>query len=242
MSAGPANEASQALTFVVDANSDPGLFSAGPAVDAATGHLTFSPAAGASGVAVVELVLTDDGGTVDGGVDRSPVHTLTITLQAGGLYQTKEAIREALVTELLSGAVDRNEERRINEAIERIDKSLRPDRWVSDDRLDPKHGKKVFDEERKAVHELMKIDAPSPVVTDAIQGLTDIDEQLALLAVADATAAGGDVRHLQHAQRELDRATAHLAKGEYDKAIDRYRNAWSEAQKAMSKPGSWELL
>jgi CSLREA domain-containing protein len=242
MSAGPANEASQALTFVVDANSDPGLFSAGPAVDAATGHLTFSPAAGASGVAVVELVLTDDGGTVDGGVDRSQVHTLTITLQAGGLYQTKEAIREALVTELLSGAVDRNEERRINEAIERIDKSLRPDRWVSDDRLDPKHGKKVFDEERKAVHELMKIDAPSPVVTDAIQGLTDIDEQLALLAVADATAAGGDVRHLQHAQRELDRATAHLAKGEYDKAIDRYRNAWSEAQKAMSKPGSWELL
>jgi len=156
---------------------------------------------------------------------------LTITFQAGGLYQTKEAIREALVTELLSG--DKDTEKRIDKAIERIDKSLRPDRWISDDRLDPKQGKKVFDEERKAVHELMKIDDPSPVVTDAILGLTGIDEQLALLAVADATAAGGDIRHLQHAQRELDRAAAHLGKGEYDKAISHYRNAWREAQKVI---------
>jgi len=231
VSAGPPNEASQALTFVVGANSAPGLFLVGPAVDAATGHLTFSPVGGASGVAVVDLLLTDDGGIVNGGVDRSPVHTLTITFQAGGLYQTKEAIREALVTELLSG--DKDTEKRIDKAIERIDKSLRPDRWISDDRLDPKQGKKVFDEERKAVHELMKIDDPSPVVTDAILGLTGIDEQLALLAVADATAAGGDIRHLQHAQRELDRAAAHLGKGEYDKAISHYRNAWREAQKVI---------
>ena len=37
------------------------------------------------------------------------------------------------------------------------DKSLDPKLWVDDTHLDPKHGKKVFDDQGKAVKELGKL-------------------------------------------------------------------------------------
>lgn len=71
----------QALEFIVQANSNPGLFSAGPAVDAVTGNLSFDLAADAFGVASITLVLRDDGGTANSGVDTSSPVTFNITVQ-----------------------------------------------------------------------------------------------------------------------------------------------------------------
>jgi len=67
------------LTFDVTGNSNPGLFSAGPAV-AADGTLTYTPTSGVTGNATLSLVLRDNGGTSGGGVDTSAVHTFTITV------------------------------------------------------------------------------------------------------------------------------------------------------------------
>jgi hypothetical protein len=58
ISAGPADESGQALNFIVT-NDNTTLFSTQPAV-AANGTLTFTPAADASGTAIVTLALTDD--------------------------------------------------------------------------------------------------------------------------------------------------------------------------------------
>ena len=81
MSPGPADEASQALTFLVTTDND-GLFSVLPAVNATTGTLTYTPAANASGSATVTVRLKDDGGTANGGVDTSGPQTFTITVNA----------------------------------------------------------------------------------------------------------------------------------------------------------------
>ena len=81
ISAGPANEAGQTLTFNVTNNTNAALFSAGPAV-AANGTLTYTPAANASGVAIITIEIDDDGGTADGGVDISPTQSFTITVTA----------------------------------------------------------------------------------------------------------------------------------------------------------------
>lgn len=78
IAAGPADEVGQALTFVVTANSAPGLFASGPAVDESSGDLTFTP--NGSGSADITVELRDDGGTVDGGDDTSDPVTFTITL------------------------------------------------------------------------------------------------------------------------------------------------------------------
>ncbi len=75
ISAGPADEAMQSLTFTVT-NDNNALFTVQPDIDEVTGDLTFTIAAGAVGTATVTVTLMDDGGTANGGVD-----SLTLTFQ-----------------------------------------------------------------------------------------------------------------------------------------------------------------
>src|SRR5262249_53230641 len=76
ISAGPPDEASsQTLTFVVTGNSNPGLFSAGPAISAA-GTLSYTPATNANGSASITLVLQDSGG----GPNTTVPQSFTITV------------------------------------------------------------------------------------------------------------------------------------------------------------------
>lgn len=84
ISAGPANESGQVLTFIVTGNTNPALFAAtgAPAVDGVTGDLTYENEPDANGTAVIDLVLMDDGGTLNGGVDTSPPQTFSITFNA----------------------------------------------------------------------------------------------------------------------------------------------------------------
>ena len=80
ISAGPANESTQALTFAVT-NSANALFAVQPAI-ASNGTLTYTPAANATGTATVTVRLTDNGGVLNGGVDTSAAVTFTITVNA----------------------------------------------------------------------------------------------------------------------------------------------------------------
>ena len=78
-SAGPANEQDQSLFFLIS-NDNPDLFQIQPSVLASTGEVSFTPAADAFGSAQVELILLDDGGDANGGVNSSPPQTFTITI------------------------------------------------------------------------------------------------------------------------------------------------------------------
>jgi VCBS repeat-containing protein len=78
ISAGPADEASQVLSFVVT-NDNAGLFSEQPAISA-DGTLTYTPGANANGAANVTVVLKDNGGTARGGVNISAPQSFVITL------------------------------------------------------------------------------------------------------------------------------------------------------------------
>ena len=83
ISAGPANEAGQTLTFNLT-NDNNALFSTQPSI-AANGTLTYTPAANANGSATVTVTsLQDNGGTANGGVDTfTPIaNTFTITVTA----------------------------------------------------------------------------------------------------------------------------------------------------------------
>jgi large repetitive protein len=80
ISAGPSDESAQTLTFTVT-NDNNSLFSAQPDVDEATGDLTYTPAAAQTGSALVTVVLSDNGGTANGGDDTSGQQTFTITVR-----------------------------------------------------------------------------------------------------------------------------------------------------------------
>ncbi|MFO1495720.1 MAG: Ig-like domain-containing protein [Lysobacterales bacterium] len=79
ISAGPADESGQTLSFNITGNTNPALFSAAPAVSP-TGTLTYTPAANAVGSATITLTLSDNGGTANGGIDTSTPQTFTITV------------------------------------------------------------------------------------------------------------------------------------------------------------------
>ncbi|MCP9785970.1 cadherin-like domain-containing protein, partial [Cyanobium sp. N5-Cardenillas] len=75
---GGADEAGQALSFLVS-NNNSALFSVQPSIDA-SGRLTYTPAANASGTATVSVRIRDSGGTANGGVDTSAIQTFLITV------------------------------------------------------------------------------------------------------------------------------------------------------------------
>ena len=149
---------------------------------------------------------------------------------------------------LLPPTGDKKTDDRIEKAIEHVEKSLADELWLDDSHLSEK-GKKVFDEEEKAVKELMKIQQPD--VSGAISSLVyDADEVLALVAIEEAVAAaqaagcplGSEDRkckkvlgEIVKAQEEMVKAQKELDKGKPDKAIDHYKKAWEHAQKAMEK-------
>jgi hypothetical protein len=81
ISAGPADEAGQTLSFATTVGATTGslTFSAPPAISP-TGTLTFTPTAGTFGTATISSTLSDNGGTANGGVDTSAAQTFTITI------------------------------------------------------------------------------------------------------------------------------------------------------------------
>lgn len=81
ISSGPANESGQTLEFQVTGNTNTALFAAGPAISP-TGILTYTSAPDANGTATITIVLKDNGGTANGGVDTSAPQTFTITVNA----------------------------------------------------------------------------------------------------------------------------------------------------------------
>lgn len=79
MSPGRSSESWQQLEFELDFD-HPELFETPPALDAATGNLSYTPAANAYGTSTVTVKLKDDGGTDVGGIDESAPVIFTISV------------------------------------------------------------------------------------------------------------------------------------------------------------------
>jgi len=90
-----------------------------------------------------------------------------------------------------------------------------------------------------AVHTLMdlqkdkKTQIPSATLQGWINSLVSADQTLAQTEINDATSAGGDPKKLAEAQKEMAKASESASKGNYDDAIDHYRNAWNKAEESV---------
>lgn len=76
-----AGDTGQTVSFQVTGNTNSALFTVQPSVSP-TGVLTYTPAGNTSGTAAITIVLKDDGGTANGGVDTSAPQTFNITVSA----------------------------------------------------------------------------------------------------------------------------------------------------------------
>jgi hypothetical protein len=75
-----ANESGQTVSFIVN-NNNPSAFLVQPSISPA-GVLTFTPVAGPASTTTVTVQLQDNGGTANGGSDKSAVQTFLIQLTA----------------------------------------------------------------------------------------------------------------------------------------------------------------
>jgi hypothetical protein len=152
------------------------------------------------------------------------------------LNELKQVVRDTLKKLLPTG--NRKTDRSIQKAVRYIDGSLDPILWETDSTL-TQQGKKVFQQEKKAVQKLMKIKQPGTAIIDVIDTLVRIDYTLAQTAIDDALSNDGEVKKIAKAEKEMAKALEKIQKGDFDKVIGHYKKAWQHAWEALN-PSSYD--
>jgi len=163
-------------------------------------------------------------------------HTISATfkISSSGMKQAAKNILNPYLT---------NSDKKIRDAVEKaikhIDKSLETELWEDANHLTQK-GKKVFDEEKKAVKELTDKKFTGQFSVDALAAidyLLTADQNLAQVSISEVVCSGDPkcVHELQKANEEMTKAANERAQNDYDKAIDHFKKAWEHAQHAMKK-------
>lgn len=207
-----------------------------------------SPYFTANEVGDYTILLTVNDGLVDS--TNEDTNSVVITIEAPARALKLQAVAALIVYQ--------DESKEIAKAIKEINRSL-DEGWVigDDSRLDPKHGNKVFDREKHAVKELMKVvkdqakgkgknkvsDDALAAVEAAIADLVAADRILAETALGDVEPPADDgskqskkvAREIERAEKELAKAESEIGKGRFDKAIDNFKKAWTHAIKAAKE-------
>jgi hypothetical protein len=134
----------------------------------------------------------------------------------------------------------------ITNAIAHLDKALAPTLWQPDDRHLTSTGATVFNEDKAAMDELLKIGSPRPqVVSNAIPSIVSIDRAIAQLQYDDANTLINSITptnmtEYQKAKSELAAAYSELQKGiqdqssgNWDNSVGHFKNAWQHAVYAV---------
>ena len=182
---------------------------------------------------------------VGDGVTLGTVNVIKHVLMRASARQLKlDAITELLAAE--ENTTNKQTTKRIDKAIEKIWESLDPTLWIDEVHLHPKHGKKVFDEEKNAVDQLLEIlkdaeecGAVKSAIEEVIGKLVRADKMLADTAIGDAKALGSTdsrvIHEIKEADRKFSEALQELTRGKYNPALAKLREAWMHAEHALKK-------
>ena len=209
----------------------------------ATGTVTGQHVYSAPGTYSVTLSVTDD----DNGVGNNEMEVTVV-----GPDTAQETLIEYLRGLMPTG--DEKADKRIEKAVENIEKSLNEKFWEEGANSLSKYGKEVFEYEKKAVKELMKLLKDGDVLQDeadfVIQSLLSICSSLAIAVIEEdknsaaakgCTTEGTDskcdkiLREIAKAQEEMGKAQQEIGREDYDKAVEHYKKAWDHAMKAMKE-------
>lgn len=170
------------------------------------------------------------------------IHDLTVQGCLTSLRERKEQTIEALNQ---THSEEKKIEHGIDKMIDKIEKSLEDKLWQDEYAPNIKHGHKVFDNEKKAVKQGMKImkdkktaEEVKEMVKQAIDELISVDLHLAENQYKDAAQYGGTKKidhELEKAQKSLLKAYDELEKPncKYDDVIKHLKKSWEHSQKAI---------
>ena len=150
------------------------------------------------------------------------------------------ATPRAINVKVMNTLAPYKDNKKINDAIGKIQNVL-SNKWKDEWRLSGGETKKEFDDARDATRRLMDASKEKKVskvvknvADDAARKITKAEWLLAIVAIKDAEKVVKN-KKLDKAKDELNKGFEKEQKGEYDKAIDNYKSAWDEAQKAIRK-------
>ena len=190
------------------------------------------------GKKTVNLSLSNPTGGVTLGAPTAAV--LTIVDNDAPMTIKQQALAE--LTALRATVTDKDDGKKLDEAIEHLTKSLAAEWWVDASHLERKHGEKVFDEEKHAVKKLCELikDKHSSLPAAVLQGFIDrmfqADRQLASIAINEAVAAGVAKKKIDQARKDLAKGDAETGDGKCENGIEDYKNAWKHAARAKVSP------
>jgi len=153
------------------------------------------------------------------------------------VVQGARGLKHDVLAELIAlraSITDKQDSKRLDEAIEHLAKSLDAALWVDETHLELKHGERAFQEEKQTVKHLLDALKGEPtalsadVIQDFIERIVRADRLMAAVAIAEG-AGGGNAEKISNAQREFARGEAEAADGNPDQAIERYAHAWHDA-------------
>jgi len=140
---------------------------------------------------------------------------------------TPRIMKQNALEELSSLDVsEKKDQKRVEKAIKSLEKSLKEKQWLDDFTLSMK-GKKVFDNDKKAIKELTKI--KSIDVSEIINLLIESDRLLAQIEIDNVPTDTGIKKvnkQLDKANKAMDKAQKTLDKNKFEKAIDNFKKAW----------------
>lgn len=183
--------------------------------------------------------------------DNESLKDTAVRIITLGWEATPREVKENSIAQLQAAKTGKRKiDKKLDNAIEYINKSLDNKLWLADSHLEPKHGHKVFNEEKWAVIELMHLmrnnDTPQSVKAACqvvIDKLIKADDMLAKLAYDDALACAGSPKvdlelkkcekELEEAKKDLENMNNGAPNPKYYKAIDHYKKAWEHAQNAI---------
>ncbi len=135
---------------------------------------------------------------------------------------------------LADATTDKQDRKRLEQAIGHVRRSLESELWADETHLHSRHGDKVFGDAKDAVNQLRaatgsKSTIAAAAVQKLINGLAMVARELAVVAIGDALAAGGESRAVVRARTALADGDVDFAGGRSTSAIEQYRDAWREA-------------
>ena len=141
---------------------------------------------------------------------------------------------------LRAGSTDRRDQQRLDEVIRLLEAALDSANWLDEARLIPNRGANVFGKIESAVLQLseMKQDKKTKVPAAGLQASIDRLLQtvrlLAQAAIIGAQSANASSSEIANALAALFEADANVAAGNYNLALNNYREAWRRATNARA--------
>lgn len=182
---------------------------------------------------IVEIILTGFGTAPDNtiitwtGDQEERIIGIVVVLDADTSQSMIKTAKERLSSFI---PTDKKDLKRIVKAKKGLEKSLKDKFWHDDSTL-TKHGKKVFDESKKAVKALSKIKSTETI--GVIELLVNADKTLAQDAInlTSIDALNKNTESKDKTNKQMDKGLQAQEKGKYGKAIDHFKKAWEQAQK-----------